>query len=72
VKKGSNNLRILTYVTQFSINMLVPIFLCSGIGYMIDRKLDTDFVFILMFFIGAAAGARNIYILARREFKNDR
>ncbi len=72
MKKESNNLRILTYISQFSINMLVPIFLCSGIGYYLDSKLGTSFIFIIMFFIGAAAGARNIYILARKEYKNDK
>ncbi|MBQ0028757.1 MAG: AtpZ/AtpI family protein [Lachnospiraceae bacterium] len=51
--------------------MLVPIFLCSAIGYFIDLKLGTSFFFIILFFIGAIAGARNIYILARREFAND-
>lgn len=72
MKKESNNLRILTYISQFSINMLVPIFLCSGIGYYLDLKLGTSFVFIIMFFVGAVAGARNIYILARKEYKNDK
>ena len=72
MKKESNNLRILTYISQISINMLVPIFLCSGIGYYLDSKLGTSFIFIIMFFIGAAAGARNIYILARKEYKNDK
>ena len=72
MKKESNNFRILTYISQFSINMLVPIFLCSGIGYYLDSKLGTSFIFIIMFFIGAAAGARNIYILARKEYKNDK
>lgn len=72
MKKSNNNLRILTYISQFAINMLVPIFLCSAIGYFIDSKLGTSFFFIILFFLGAAAGARNIYILARREFANDK
>lgn len=70
MKKGNNNLRILTYISQFTINMLVPIFLCSALGYFIDSKLHTVCFFIIFFFLGAAAGARNIYILARREFAN--
>ncbi len=72
--KGSkrSNIRILAYISQFTINMLVPIFLCSALGYYIDKRLGTSWVFILMFFIGAAAGARNIYILARREYTDDR
>lgn len=72
MKKRNNNLRILTYISQFAINMLVPIFLCSALGYFIDSKLGTSFFFIILFFVGAAAGARNIYILARREFANDK
>lgn len=72
MKKRNNNLRILTYISQFAINMLVPIFLCSALGYFIDSKLGTSFFFIIFFFVGAAAGARNIYILARREFANDK
>ncbi len=67
-----SNLRILSYITQFAINMLVPIFLCSTAGYFLDRKLGTDICFIIMFFVGAAAGARNIYILARREYTDEK
>ena len=72
--KGSNksNIRYLAYISQFAINMLVPIFLCSAAGYFIDRRLGTSWVFIVMFFVGAVAGARNIYILAKREYTNDR
>lgn len=72
VNKKNSNLRILTYITQFSINMLVPIFLCSAAGYYIDSRFETSCFFIILFFVGAAAGARNIYILARREFMNDK
>ncbi len=71
MKKRSNNFRILSYVTQFSINMLVPIFLCSFIGYYIDKKLGTNVFFIILFFVGAIAGARNIYILARKEYTDE-
>lgn len=60
----------LTTITQFGINMLVPIFLCSFIGIFLDRKLGTSFFMILFFFAGALAGFRNIYILARRIYEN--
>lgn len=72
VKKSSNNFRILSYVTQFSINMLVPIFLCSFAGYYIDNKFGTSVFFIILFFVGAIAGARNIYILARKEYSDEK
>ena len=52
--------RSLTLITQFGINMLVPIFLCTFLGIFIDKKLGTNFIVIIMFFLGAIAGARNI------------
>ncbi len=68
----SNNIKILAYISQFAINMLVPIFLCSALGYFIDNKLGTDVFFIILFFVGAVAGARNIYILAKREYSDEK
>ncbi|MDD3206331.1 MAG: AtpZ/AtpI family protein [Lachnospiraceae bacterium] len=63
-------LRSLTLITQFGINMLVPIFLCSFVGIFIDRKLNTSFCMILLFFVGAIAGFRNIYILSRQIYED--
>lgn len=60
--------RSLTLITQFGINMLVPIFLCTFLGIFIDNKLGTRFIVILMFFLGAAAGARNVYIFAKNMY----
>ena len=57
--------RSLTLITQFGINMLVPIFLCTFLGIFIDKKLGTNFIVIIMFFLGALAGARNIYIFSK-------
>ena len=58
----------LAMVTQFGINMLVPIFLCSFLGLFIDEKFGTDFWFILLFFLGAIVGFRNVYIFAKRIY----
>jgi len=70
MKKDRNVYRMLAMVTQFGIHMIVPIFMCSFVGIYIDRKLGTSFFMILLFFLGAAAGFRNIYILATRETHN--
>lgn len=56
----------LTLVTQFGINMLVPIFLMSALGVYLDRKLGTSYIMIILFFAGAAAGAQNVYRMAKR------
>ena len=56
----------LTLISQFAIHMLVPIFMCSYFGYLLDEKLNTSFWFIVLFFVGALAGGRNVYRLARK------
>ena len=56
----------LAMITQFSIHMLVPIFLCTFLGIWLDKKLDTGFWVVILFFVGAAAGFRNIYIVAKQ------
>ena len=57
--------RSLTLITQFGINMLVPIFLCTFLGIFIDKKLGTNFIVIIIFFLDYLAGARNIYIFSK-------
>ena len=62
----------LAVITQCGINMLVPIFLCSFAGMFLDRRLGTAFWFVLLFFVGALAGFRNIFILARKIYEGDK
>lgn len=62
--------RSLALITQFGINMLVPIFLCSFLGIWIDRKAGTSYWMIILFFVGALAGFRNIYVMASRIYKD--
>lgn len=62
--------KALTFFSQFTINMLVPIFLCSVAGYLLDKKLDTSIFFVILFFVGALAGFRNVFILAKRVYSN--
>lgn len=69
MKNNKNIARNLTYISQFAINMLVPIFLCSFIGLYIDKNFQTSYWFIILFFVGAVAGARNIYILAKKSYE---
>ena len=66
MKDNSVVVRCLSMISQFSIHMLVPICMCSYLGYLLDKKLNTSFLFILFFFIGALAGGRNVYLLAQK------
>lgn len=58
--------RNITLIFQFGINMLVPIFLCTFLGIFLDRLFSTSFIVIILFFLGAVAGFRNIYIFSQR------
>ncbi|MBQ7943529.1 MAG: AtpZ/AtpI family protein [Lachnospiraceae bacterium] len=60
----------LSLISQFGITMLVPIFLCSIVGWYIDEKIGTSYWFVVLFFVGALAGFRNIYILARKIYQD--
>lgn len=66
MKDNSKIVRSLSMISQFSIHMLVPICMCSYLGYWIDEKLNTSFLFIIFFFVGAMAGGRNVYLLAQK------
>ena len=68
MKYRKNVYHALTMITQFGINMLVPIFLCSFIGIYIDRKAGTSFWMVILFFVGALAGFRNVYVFAKRIY----
>ena len=71
MRSNHNVFRYLTLISQFGINMLVPIFMCSFAGLYLDRKLGTSFIMIILFFVGALAGFRNIYILSLKLMKSD-
>ncbi len=58
-------------VMQFGINMLVPICLCTALGVYIGEKFDIEWIFITLFIIGALAGFRNIYIMAKKVFEQE-
>lgn len=56
-------------ITQFGINMLVPIFLCSFAGMFIDYKLGTSVWTVVLFFVGALAGFTNVFRFARKIYE---
>lgn len=60
----------LVTISQFGINMLVPIFLCSFIGIFLDKKLGTSYFMVVFFFIGALAGLRNVFMLAKKIYED--
>ena len=64
-------LQSLSMITQFGLSMLVPVMICSFGGYYLDRKLGTSFLAILLFFVGAVAGAWNVFVMIRKMNQSD-
>ena len=56
----------LVMVYEFSINMLVPIVMCTLVGVWLGRKWDMNWIVIPFFFLGAIAGYNNIYKTVRK------
>lgn len=63
--------RSVILITQFGINMLVPIGMMSALGIWLDGRYHTSFWTIVLFFVGAIAGAQNIYRMARKIYEED-
>lgn len=62
----------LIMVFQFGINMIVPIFICTMLGVWIGDKIGAKWVTVPLFFMGALAGANNIYRMVRRFLKSEK
>ena len=56
--------RSLALITQLGISVMVPVFMCLFIGYVIDKKFGTSTMLILLI-LGIMAGGRNAYMLAK-------
>ena len=64
--------KTLVLITQFGISMIVPIGLCMFLGIFVADKLSAPIITVPFFIIGALAGFRNVYILAKSVYKDDK
>ena len=69
MKHNRNVYQALMMISQFGINMLVPIFLCSFVGMFLDWKLGTSFWVVVLFFVGALAGFTNVFRFAKKIYE---
>lgn len=69
--KKDDIVKAASMVSQFGINMIVPIALCVAVGAWLGDKYDMDWVVIPLFFMGALAGYTNIYKAAKQFMKKD-
>lgn len=69
-KDGKMVRQALVMVFEVSINMIVPIVLCTIFGAWLGKKLEQLWIVVPFFFAGALAGYTNIYKLAKRFLKD--
>lgn len=70
-KKEKSVLRALAMISQISISMLVPIFLCAAIGWWLNERFGKPLWFVAMVVIGIGAAFRNAYILTLSFYSED-
>ena len=70
-KKGYDKsvFQSLALITQFGINMLVPIGFMTYLGWYLDKRLETSYLVIVFFFVGAVAGGWNVYRMAKQIYE---
>ena len=62
----------LMMVFELSINMLVPILLCTFFGVWLGEKIHINWMAVPFFFIGALAGYTSIFKKMKRFLKDDK
>ena len=71
-KIDKNVFQSLILISQFGINMLVPIGMMVWLGMWLDDRFQTSWITILCFAIGAVAGFQNIFRMSQRFMKSER
>lgn len=61
----------LAMITQFGLNMIVPVCMMSAVGVWLDKRLGTSWITILFFVVGAVAGGQNVYRMAMRMCRGE-
>lgn len=72
MKKHGKVFQAFALVMQFGFNMLVPILILTFLGVWIGRISGVKWIVIPLFFVGALAGFRNCYLMAKKIYEPDR
>lgn len=69
--KNRKVIKSIIMITQISVSMMVPIFLCAALGVWLNRLFNTQVCFLVLVFIGIGASLRNLYILTKPLYSAD-
>lgn len=72
MKRQKNEvLDMLILILQIGITMLVPIFMCTLAGAWFGARFHMKWIAVVAFFLGAAAGFRNVYRLVKKYLREE-
>ncbi len=69
-KNNNQVLKMLYLITQIGFTMLTTVFLCMGIGYLVDKYFHTKLM-VWFIVLGVVSGFRSVYILIRKYLKDN-
>lgn len=72
MKKKSGIARSFMMISQISISMLVPIFLCLFFGIKLNEWLEVKWFVPLFLFLGMGAAFRNVYYLTKNFYAKEK
>lgn len=61
----------LSLVTQLGLVMIVSIGMATALGIWLDGKLETAFITVILFFLGAVAGGQGAYRMMKQIFEEE-
>ena len=70
--KNGGIARGIMMISQISISMLVPIFLCLFFGIKLNEWLDAKVFVPIFLFLGMGAAIRNVYQLTKSFYAKDK
>ena len=70
-KQRNQVMETLALVMQVSISMILPLVACTIFGAWLGKKIDNDWVAIIGFVVGAAAGVESVYKIVKKYLKNN-
>ena len=68
MKKNHEVIETIFLILQVGITMMVTFGICFGIGYLIDRKFGTHWIFLFIV-LGILSGYRAVYLLIKKHIK---
>ncbi len=72
MKKKSNFLRNFALISQLSINIMVPVFLCLLFGMWLDSLFQTSFLAVLFLILGVLGGGKSAYSIAMNSLRMEK